>query len=543
MLRVIVFLVVIATAALGATWLADQSGTLTLVVDRWQIETSLPVFVLAVGVLVAAMIAGWSLLRFLWRLPQRAAAARQRRRAARGREAITRGLIAIGSGDSLAASHQAHRAKKLAHGDALSLVLRAQAAQLAGDHAEAREAFHDMASRTETRLFGLRGLFVEAQRSDDPLGAVAVAEEALKLAPASGWASQAVLGFRCAKGDWDGALAIVDSNKSSGLVAAADWRRQRAVLLTAQALDLEISDRDRSRALIMAALKLAPTLIPAATLAAKYFSENGEVRRAMRALESAWRAQPHPDLADAYIHVRLGDSARERLARAVTLASRTPGEREGALALARAAIDATEFAQARAALAPFIGAPTQRVAMLMAELERTENGDEARAREWTVRAVRAAHDPAWTADGYVSDRWRPVSPVTGRLDAFQWTVPVASLPGVTQAEAVLPPATPSVAPPIAPVEPSRDAPRPLAQPAPVVPLRSAPQPEAPPAVFRPRPDLDRLKPAAPIPPVVALTHPPDDPGIEGEEAAELGEELDSPAQAGGWQGFLSRMRR
>ena len=36
--------------------------------------------------------------------------------------------------------------------------------------------------------------------------------------------------------------------------------------------------------------------------------------------------------------------------------------------------------------------------------------------------------PAWTADGYVSDRWRPVSPVTGRLDAFQWQTPVAALP-------------------------------------------------------------------------------------------------------------------
>ncbi len=285
MLRVIVFLAVIAAAALGATWLADQSGTLTLVVDRWQIETSLPVFMLATGVLVAVMVAAWSLLRFLWRLPQRAAAARQRRRVARGREAITRGLDCHRLRRSACCKPSGSPRQKLAHNDALSLVLRAQAAQLAGDHAEAREAFHDMASRADTRLFGLRGLFIEAQRSDDPLGAVAVAEEALKLAPASGWASQAVLGFRCAKGDWDGALAIIDSNKSSGLLSAPEWRRQRAVLLTAQALDVESSDRDRSRSLVMAALKLAPTLIPAATLAAKYFSESGEVRRAMRAIE------------------------------------------------------------------------------------------------------------------------------------------------------------------------------------------------------------------------------------------------------------------
>src|SRR2546430_5159337 len=65
--------------------------------------------------------------------------------------------------------------------------------------------------------------------------------------------------------------------------------------------------------------------------------------------------------------------------------------------------------------------------MVMAEIERTEHGDRGRARAWTLRAVRAAHDPAWTADGYISDRWRPVSPVSGRLDAFQWVTPVAAL--------------------------------------------------------------------------------------------------------------------
>ena len=42
-----------------------------------------------------------------------------------------------------------------------------------------------------------------------------IAEEALKLAPASTWASQAVLGFRCAGGDWSGALAILDNNLAS----------------------------------------------------------------------------------------------------------------------------------------------------------------------------------------------------------------------------------------------------------------------------------------------------------------------------------------
>src|ERR1700710_2326762 len=268
-----------------------------------------------------------------------------------------------------------------------------------------------MAERKDTRLLGLRGLFIEAQRADDSHAATAIAEEALKLSPGSTWASQAVLGFRCAKGDWNGALTILDHNLESGLIDKPAWRRQRGVLLTARALELETIDRDRSRDTVMEAIKLAPTLVPAAVLASKYQSELHQVRRSMRLVEAAWLAHPHPDLADAYAHVKLGDSARQRLTRGETLAAKASGHLEGALAVARAAIDAAEFARAREALAPFTAAPTQRVALLMAEIERTEHGDSGRARAWTLRAVRALHDPAWTADGYVSDRWRPGAPV------------------------------------------------------------------------------------------------------------------------------------
>ena len=45
-------------------------------------------------------------------------------------------------------------------------------------------------------------------------------------------------------------------------------------------------------------------------------------------------------------------------------------------------------------------------------------------REWLARAFNAPRDPAWTADGMISEIWQPISPATGALDAFQWRVPV-----------------------------------------------------------------------------------------------------------------------
>jgi HemY protein len=572
MIRIILFLLLIALGAAGAAWVAEQTGEVVLSWGGWRMQTTLPVFVLGLGIVVAAAMTLWAIVSGLLRTPARMRRNRRERRQARGRQAITQGLLAVGHGDSSAARMHAEAARKHAAHDPLALLLHAQSAQLDGDRAGAQRAFRAMAEREDTRLLGLRGLFIEAQRSDDPVAAVMVAEEALKLSPSSSWASHAVLGFCCAKGDWAGALKILDNNQSAGLIDKATYRRQRGVLLTARALELEKLDRDLSRESVMEAIKLAPTLVPAAVLASKYESEAHQVRRSMRIVETAWLAQPHPDLADAYAHVKLGDAARQRLVRVETLAAKAPGHIEGALAIARAAIDASEFAKAREALAPFVAQPTQRVALLMAELERTEHGDSGRARAWTLRAVRALHDPAWTADGYVSDRWRPVSPVTGRLDAFQWQTPVAALPSdkgdaiessafeeamlaTPRRAVVIEPPKPESKPASvveAPVEPAAEAPLaaqdnapPAAEAVPAVtPLPAPPPPEpvpaAPAPLFRSRQDIPKAVPT-PIPAVIPIIRAPDDPGVDEDVRDEFSEQISPPAaQAGGWRGFLSR---
>jgi HemY protein len=567
MFRIILFLVLIALAAAGAAWVADQPGDVVISWGVWRASPSVPVFVLVLGLTIVAVVFAWSLLRGLWGAPKRMRRRRHEKRQARGRQAITHGLLAIGQGDGHAARRHADIAKRLTADDPLALLLHAQSAQLDGDRAGAHRAFQAMAERSDTRLLGLRGLFIEAQRSDDPVAAVTIAEEALKLSPASTWASQAVLGFRCAQSDWTGALKILDNNFASGLIDRAAFRRQRGVLLTARALELETQDRDLSRDSVTEAIKLAPTLVPAAVLASRFQSEAHQTRRAMKIIETAWLAQPHPDLADAYAHVKLGDSARQRLVRVETLASKAPGHIEGALAIARAAIDAAEFTRARETLAPFTADSTQRVAMLMAEIERTEHGDSGRARAWTLRAVRALHDPVWTADGYVSDRWRPVSPVTGRIDAFQWQTPLAALPSDRAStieteilrETVLapPPAVPKPVVPVptevTPSAPAQDLaaePELPAQPEPVAdatpePAEAPPLPKpapAPPPLFRDRSDIaSAVKPAVAIPAVIPIVRPPDDPGVdEADDYRDEFAELNAGQQQGGWRGFLRR---
>jgi HemY protein len=465
-IRIAIFLAVIAAIALGAAWFADRPGEVVLTWQGWRISTSLLVAAVALVVVIALAMVLWSLARFVLGSPGRVADFVEERRQLRGWRAVSRGLIAVGTGNSLLAKRSAGEARKLLAAEPLTLLLSAQAAQLSGDAKGAETQFRNMLEHEETKLLGLHGLFVEASRRADPVSALAYAEEASKTDPALGWAGDAVIEFRSRAGDWSGALESLEGQISAKAIGKAPGKRRRAVLMTAQALALEENEPMRAREIAVNAARLAPDLVPAVAIAGRLEAQAGNVRRGSRMIEKAFMASPHPELAEAYADLRQGDTARERLERAKMLAERAPGHTESQLAIARAAIDAHDFGQARSALAPLLSEPTQRVCLLMAEIEATEHGDHGKAREWTARAVRARRDPAWVADGYVSERWLPISPLSGRLDAFVWTVPPEALAGpvleqVAQqalAEAAARASRPTPAAPVPPpvaIEPAR----------------------------------------------------------------------------------------
>jgi HemY protein len=498
MIRVVLYLILVGVVAYGIALIADRPGDVVVTWQGWRIETSL--LVLGAAVLAAVIVLSFvfALIRRIARSPVVLARLLRNRRGVRAYEAISQGLIAVGAGDVAAAQRFTAEVQRLAPGEPLALLLSAQAAQLAGDRDAAERAFRTMAGRSDTKALGLHGLFIEAQRRNDAAGARAYAEEATRIAPALGWAGTAVLEARCRDGDWAAALDLLEQQRR--MLDKASYRRQRAVLLTARALALEDSDRDAAKELVLEANKLAPDLVPAAALAGRLLAEGGHLRKANRIIDSAWRANPHPELAQAYAELRSGESARDRLKRIEAGAQRVPGHIEGALAVARAALEAQEFAKARSELSPYLDRPTKRVCVLMAKLERAERNDEGRAREWMARALNAPPDPQWTADGYVSDRWLPVSPVSGRIDAFAWRVPLTG----AIAAPIIEPELPSAA---TAMPPRRDQN----------------------AVIHAEPAAGRSAPAK-AEPVIPLVHAPDDPGPEGIEQSE------TPAdQHGGWR--------
>ncbi len=133
---------------------------------------------------------------------------------------------------------------------------------------------------------------------------------------------------------------LSNSNAAGKLLDKATANRWRAVLKTAIAL--ETAERDPSVALTLAqeALALAPGLVPPRRWWENCSPPAAIIARRRKSWRRAYRETPHPDLAAAYLKVRRGDSALDKLERARALAKIAPFDAESQMTIARAALDA-----------------------------------------------------------------------------------------------------------------------------------------------------------------------------------------------------------
>lgn len=524
MIRILIFLGAVFALGLGFAWLADRPGEMVVTFNGYQYQVSLMVAAVAIVAVVAAVMIVWWLIKSLWNSPYTISRYFRVRRRDRGYQALSTGMIAAGAGDGALARKKSKEAAKLIRSDQEPLIqlLEAQASLLEGDHEGAREKFEAMLDDPEMRLLGLRGLYLEAERLGDRNAARHYAGRAASVAPQLAWAAESTVEDLTGRGDWDGALKLVEAQKSTRQIERDAANRRRAVLLTAKAQALTDSDPNAAKAAALEANKLAPDFAPAAVAAANLLFKQNDVRKGSKILEAAWKAEPHPEIAELYTHARPGDAVVDRLNRAKKLQELKRNNAESSMTVARAALDAQDFSTARREAEAAIRMDRREGAyLLLADIEEAETGDQGKIRQLLSKAVRAPRDPAWVADGVVSERWAPVSPVSGKLDAFAWRAPMERLGQLIDShedEADVPVLA-------APAKPTKEA-EVIDHPAVAKTISEAPT-EPKPAVGD-----DQVTPvtaaafaaipndAEPVEPAEELARLPDDPGVDPDDEAE-----------------------
>lgn len=428
MVRLIAFFIVAVALAWSAAWVVDHPGQMTLDWGGWRVDTSVGVLVFAVAAVAVLAALLYRLWLFLTRAPGRVTQALKERRSRKGYQALTKGMVAVAAGDAEEAAKQVGKADGLLREPPLTLLLKAQAAQLNGDEKAAETFFTAMLDDPEMAFLGLRGLLNQALKADDQAQALELARRAQDIKPKSAWLAETVFQLESRAGHWLKAEeALKPVKKLSGL-GVDHVTRRRAVTLLGQSVEAETSG-DRARALKLAekAVNEAPLLTPAQTHLARLLVEAGNFRKAASQIEKAWADRTHPELAAIYLDASQADNGLARARAAEKLLAIRPQSADAHIVMGWTALDAKLWGEARDHLGQAIaqGHATRGVFALMARLEDEERKDKDAARTWLAKAANAPHDDAWVCAhcGQVEAHWAPHCPKCHEFDALDWGRP------------------------------------------------------------------------------------------------------------------------
>jgi len=428
LLIVLLTLIGIAAATVGAVWLAENPGEVSVQWQGWNISVSVGVFVGLLIALFALIAIFWRVLRGILTSPGRLVGYYRHRRHEAGNLALLQGMAAVAIQDRREALRQAKIARDKLVDPVHAAQLSAQAALLTGDRSTARRHFETLSNKHQTTVVGLMGLMSLALEDGDRKTALAHAERAYRLRPDLQSVAQQLLDLQIAEGKWADAVGVLQEAMKVGTIDKAEGRGRMAVfqlMLAAQARD----GGDGTAALAHAKRAHAadPSLVPAVIAYARQLRHEGKQRKATGLIEQAWRSAQHPDLAQTYLELAPpGTSSLDQFKRIQKLVSSEPLAHESRIALARAALAADLWDEARSQLEVLAGdEPTATVCRLMADLELAEHGDSRSAADWLTRAATAPVDPAWVCErcGAVAPDWEAHCGNCGAFDTIGWRTP------------------------------------------------------------------------------------------------------------------------
>ena len=415
LVKIILFVCVVAAIALGAGFLLESQGGVQVVVAGTEFTLGPLESVMALVVLVflvwllikviGALIAVWHFLNGDETAITRYFA---RNRQAKGFDALAEGMMALASGEGRMAMTKAAKAEKYLKRPELTDLLTAQAAEMSGDRRKAEQSYRRLIQNEQTRFVGVRGIMKQKLAEGDTATAMELAKKAFALKPRHAETGDVLLKLQAQSSDWAGARNTLHTKLKTGALPRDVHKRRDAVLALSEAKQVFEADQTiEAREAAIEANRLSPDLIPAAVMAAQAYIEQGNKKYATRVIKKAWEAMPHPDLAATFAAIEPEEDAAARMKRFQTLTKLHRDHAETRMLLAELHIANEDFPQARRDLGDlFETDPTARVATLLAAIERGEG-------------------PQWVCENclHIHANWQPVCENCESFDTLAWIKP------------------------------------------------------------------------------------------------------------------------
>ncbi|MBT5072281.1 MAG: tetratricopeptide repeat protein [Kordiimonadaceae bacterium] len=424
MIRLTGYIVLAVFIALCAAWISSNPGQVLITWQGWEVRFSVTVFVF-IALLYAFVI--WAILWLMKRLnifafllsPKRLAAKR-----AKAESDLDQAWSEYALGD---------------YKEALKLGLRAKA-KLGEDHnvlrllASATQKLPDEKNPYMEKLAGSEKSAVWAKKQDLDqyleqkrwAEAKKLVQKMILIHPKSHYLLE--LDFLlCARlGNWQEAnTALQNAFKQKSAITLKNKKHYKAVIDYCLSLEEKAAGKkSETLDLLKSSLKSEPSFSPAAIAAARCYLEQDDKKSAEKILTAIWKIAPNKELADIIIELYPLESSAETFRRIKKLCDSAVDFVESQHLLAKSAIAAEHWPEARSALELIINSnqASKATYQLFAHLEIKQKNDDVAANKYHALSVSADEDHSWKCESCynVSAHYLPLCKKCSEFNTISW---------------------------------------------------------------------------------------------------------------------------
>ncbi|HUX78150.1 MAG TPA: heme biosynthesis HemY N-terminal domain-containing protein [Alphaproteobacteria bacterium] len=259
----------------------------------------------------------------------------------------------------------------------------------ADKHFDAEKCFMALTKNPSTTFLGLKGQIRSALHRGEVKSAYELLKLAEKVTPSSPWVLKHLLALTREREDFEEAETLIERLNDLGYLTSEQSKKQTAFVQYQKALQPKVP-LDQKEMFLRQAHYLDPSLAEATAILAPLLYKQGHVTYALTALEATWSLNPTQVLGDLYLKFVEPKNDMNAFQEAQTLVKANPQHPESLFFLARIALQAKLWGEARAHLADLLKQkPTAEAYQLMSHLELEEKHDWKAALKWLEEGIEA----------------------------------------------------------------------------------------------------------------------------------------------------------
>jgi HemY protein len=420
------FFLKLTVICLIAVFLTLNPGQFT--VEWFDYKSTMPVSVLlaALFLLVSLLLLFHHCWRWFENIPMRTKGFFHQRRIRKFEDVVIEGLTAIAAQQPEEAQSYADLARGLAPTHPLALFLTGQTSYLTKDHGLAQSTFSKMAEQSALRFLGLRGLVLLAIERHDWLHAQSYLEELFNIRPDSPWVLKQLENNSLKLALSDSTNKAVDMLPFYRHLPKEDALKHQGLMLWIKLKHNIHSKLDELQQFEL--LKLTYEMLPKNPVVVSDYAcvihTNQQKQKAVRLIHRTYKQAPHRLLAETLLYIHNVSDPLERYRKVEKLTAHYPHHEESYWLMAKAALEADLWGQARHHIQPLLhDVPTKSTYQLMIEIEDREHPDQpSKAEFWRTKLAEVHHEWEWICHtcNHVAPTWDAYCSVCGHFGGIEW---------------------------------------------------------------------------------------------------------------------------